>query len=568
MNKSKKDSAGETASEKPHEEAQKTHAQKKMDVDQSEGGVAVGEAGEVIPLKYDDEEGSLEKDKALQTYKIPDDDKRWVELEPNDGLKKLVLNEGYGDTPEDGEKVSCHYSGFLQSNGEMFDSSRERGDPFKFEIGKGSVIKGWDKGIATMEVGERAVLRCSSDFAYGENGSGPKIPPKATLDFVVELIDIQKYESVWGTDDAKDTIFKKTVKEGDGYDTPKKLWVVTVTYTGRENDENGRIWCSGKDEKVKIPYDAEFEKKGTISDYDQPRGFYTCLRETKKGEQNYFKLKSNDFYTFGSNGSEKFRIEPNTDLFYDISISEMEKFNMSSWQLDEKEKIPKALELKETANNFFRQKKLAAANEVYKDILDITKSVKEKGVDEEKVNEISLACYSNKALVETQLNNLLEASEQIEKGLEINPKHEKLRYRKALVHFKRGEFALAADLLTDLKKEFPENKGVKSLAIKNNRANKESTRKARKLAKKMFGPSAAKKFRKGEDAKDEKDEVKKVSKDETDNAEGDKIEKEGNDDAVSSKDSDMSEATHGLATKAAEETPDTAVPDAKSSTDK
>jgi len=477
-----------------------TDNSKDMAVDEPTKGAVATECEGTIPLKYDEEFGSLEKDQELQTFKISDDDKRWVLLDPSGGLKKLILKEGDGDSPTEGEKVSCHYSGFLRSNGDMFDSSRERGDLFKFEIGKGSVIKGWDQGIATMKVGERAILRCQSDFAYGDNGSGPKIPPKATLDFVVQLKDIQQYEPIWDTDDAKDSISKKTIKEVEGWETAKKLWVLTVTYTGRVNDEKGRIFCSGKDEEIKIPFDKEFESKGVIPDYEHPRGFYNCLKNTKEGEQNYFKLKSNDFYTFGSTGSEKYEIPPNTDIFYDITVTAMKKFNMSSWQLKDEEKIPKALELKDIANDFFKRKKLAVAKEVYKEILDITTGIKDpKEEEKEKVDSISLACHSNSALVETRLNNLSEASEQIEKGLAIDPKHEKLRYRKALLHFKRGEFSLAGELLAELGKDFPENKGVKALAAKNARAERASRKKAKKLAMKMFGPAAAKKLKEEEE---------------------------------------------------------------------
>merc|ERR1719397_257339 len=242
-----------------------------------------------------------------------------------------------------------------------------------------------------------------------------------------------------------DTISKKTIKEVEGWETAQKLWVVTVTYTGRENDEKGRIWCSGKDEKVKIPFDLEFESKGVIPEYEQPRGFFICLKNTKEGETNYFKLQSNDYYTFGSSGSEKFNVAPNTDLFYEMTVTAFEKFNMSSWQLEPDEKIPKAKELKQIANDYFRRKKLAVAKEVYKEILSITTDIKDN--DDEQINMISLACYSNSALVETQLNNFSEASEQIEKGLAIDPKHEKLRYRKALLQFKRGEYNIASESL-------------------------------------------------------------------------------------------------------------------------
>jgi len=456
---------------------------------------------ETIPLNYATGFGSLAQDKELETYKIPDDDKRWELLDPSGGLKKLVLKSGDSEPPAEGEKVSCHYSGFLRTTGEMFDSSRERDEMFKFEIGKGAVIKGWDVGIGTMQVGERAILRCMPDFAYGEKGSPPKIPENATLDFVVQLKEIQQYEPIWDTEDAKESISKKTLKEVEGWETAKKLWVVTVTYTGRENDEKGRVWCSGKDEKVKIPFDLEFESKGVIPEYEQPRGFFACLKNTKEGEVNYFKLKSNDFYTFGSTGSEKFNIAPNTDLFYEMTITAMEKFNTSSWQLEADEKLPKAKELKQIANDYFKRKKLAVAKEIWKDILGITTDMKDN--DDEQINIISLACHSNTALVETQLNNFSEAAEQIEKGLAIDPKHEKLRYRRALLHFKRGDYSKAGEELSELSKEFPENKGVKALVAKNSRAKKAAEKKKRKLARKMFGPSAAKKLKEEAAAKDQ-----------------------------------------------------------------
>jgi len=455
----------------------------------SEKGVA---ATETLVLKYDDEDGSLAKDKGLKTHLIPDDDKRWWLLDTSGGLKKLLLKEGTADEPSKGDKVACHYSGFLRSNGDMFDSSRERGELFKFEIGKGSVIKGWDMGIATMKVGERAILRCRADFAYGEKGSPPKIPANATLDFIVQLKEIQQYEFLYNTDDAKNSIAKRTMEKVDGWETAEKLWGVTVTYTGREIDETGRIWCSGKDQKFKMPFDLEFEGKGVIPDYELPRGFYVCLKNTKKDELNYFKLKSNEFYTFGTAGSEKFGIAPNTDLFFEMKVTDFDKFDISPWKVDSKDKIPRAMELKDIANNFFRRKKLAVAKEVYSDIINITKDMKDKDADEAK--SITITCYSNCALVETQLNNFSEAAEQIEKGLEIDSKHQKLRYRKAFLFFKQGDFFAAEQLLDNLIKEYPDNKALKTLARKNARATKDSEKKARKLARKMFGPRAAKKI--------------------------------------------------------------------------
>lgn len=76
-------------------------------------------------------------------------------------------------------------------NGTTFDSSRTRGKPFKFKIGKGEVIRGWDDGVAQLSVGQRAKLICSPDYAYGARGHPGIIPPNATLTFDVELLRVE-----------------------------------------------------------------------------------------------------------------------------------------------------------------------------------------------------------------------------------------------------------------------------------------------------------------------------------------------------------------------------------------
>jgi peptidylprolyl isomerase len=106
-----------------------------------------------------------------------------------DGLKKKITQEGHGEVPPLGSKVNVHYVGTLLSDGTKFDSSRDRNVPFSFDLGKGSVIKGWDEGVATMKTGEIAELVCAPEYAYGAAGSPPKIPPNATLKFEVEMID-------------------------------------------------------------------------------------------------------------------------------------------------------------------------------------------------------------------------------------------------------------------------------------------------------------------------------------------------------------------------------------------
>ncbi len=105
------------------------------------------------------------------------------------GLQYYDIVEGDGATPEEGQIVIVHYTGWLE-DGTKFDSSLDRGQPFTFPIGTGSVIAGWDEGVATMKVGGVRQLRIPAELAYGDGGSG-SIPPGATLIFDVELLDVQ-----------------------------------------------------------------------------------------------------------------------------------------------------------------------------------------------------------------------------------------------------------------------------------------------------------------------------------------------------------------------------------------
>ena len=106
------------------------------------------------------------------------------------GLEWFVRQPGTGAVPKPGQKIVAHYTGYLL-DGQKFDSSVDRGQPFETQIGVGQVIKGWDMAFTQMKVGEKRVLVIPGDLAYGKRGAGGVIPPDATLVFDVELLEIK-----------------------------------------------------------------------------------------------------------------------------------------------------------------------------------------------------------------------------------------------------------------------------------------------------------------------------------------------------------------------------------------
>jgi FKBP-type peptidyl-prolyl cis-trans isomerase len=105
------------------------------------------------------------------------------------GLKYVDLETGEGAVAVSGKAVTVHYTGTFP-DGNKFDSSVDRGEPFTFKLGEGRVIKGWDEGVAGMRIGGKRKLYIPSALGYGKRGAGDVIPPDAELRFEVELLEV------------------------------------------------------------------------------------------------------------------------------------------------------------------------------------------------------------------------------------------------------------------------------------------------------------------------------------------------------------------------------------------
>ena len=178
-------------------------------------------------------------------------DNDFIDISGDGGLLKKILKEGDGDSPTKGMMVRAHYTGTLE-DGTKFDSSRDRGTEFKFKIGQGQVIKGWDEGFATMKINEHAILKCRSDYAYGSRGQGP-IPADATLLFDVELLGFEEpQKEMWEYSD-EEKLEEATKLKNEGtekfkekdFNSAIELYEKAVSFVDQNENDNGiNVWTA------------------------------------------------------------------------------------------------------------------------------------------------------------------------------------------------------------------------------------------------------------------------------------------------------------------------------------
>uniref|UniRef100_A0A1W7R9X1 peptidylprolyl isomerase n=1 Tax=Hadrurus spadix TaxID=141984 RepID=A0A1W7R9X1_9SCOR len=348
-----------------------------------------------------------------------------ISLNKDGGIWKEIIREGTGDAfPSTGEKVSVHYVGRLL-DGTVFDSSRDRGDLFEFSLGKGSVIKGWDVGVATMKKGEVALLTCKPEYAYGEAGSPPKIPSNATLVFEIELFD-------WNWEDLSTNkdggIQRKIITNGEGMGTPNDGASVEVHLIGKIN---GNVF---EDRDVNFIV-GEGSENGIVEGIEQ------AIQKFQKGERSLLKLNSR--YAFGAEGKPNENIPPNADVEYDVTLKNFEKAK-GSWEMDSDEKLEQSEISKTKGTNYFKAGKYNLAAKQYKKIIDCLEyetALSEE--DQKKRNALLLAGFLNLALCNLKLENHLKAVKFCDKALEIDKESEKGLFRRAQAYFSLKEYELA-----------------------------------------------------------------------------------------------------------------------------
>lgn len=356
-------------------------------------------------------------------------------------LFKTVLVEGIPDTkPPRQSKVTVHYVGTLASNGDKFDSSRDRNEPFVFTISQGQVIKGWDQGVATMNKGEKAILRCLPEYAYGAAGSPPTIPANATLNFEVELFDWTNCEDVSIEKDA--SIIKDTVLAGaNGYEQPDYESTATIDIVAAEHvpSDSKEVGTAGAE---------LFRKEGwnvVIGVDDLPVGVTEAVRKMKRGEKAVVLVKAHrvDSHKAAAALDEKAankevwasEFEPSIPagkaLRYEITLKEFS--TIQTYNYKGMDKINEGRRRKDDGNGFFAAGKWAKAIAKYSKALEFISNdydLKEPEQQSE-AQKLKVIILGNLAQVYLNTANYKMALEQANLALAVDGFNNKNLFRRA-----------------------------------------------------------------------------------------------------------------------------------------
>lgn len=393
------------------------------------------------------------------------------------GLSKTVLVEGTGTRPAKGAKVTVHYVGTLE-DGTKFDSSRDRDECFEFTIGKGQVIKGWDRGVATMRVGEKAILKCSPEYGYGAAGSPPKIPANATLLFEVELFDWTREVDISAAKDK--SILKDVLCDGVDYENPDFESDVTLNlsvYTAPFQKDS--------------PNDPKpvFEKKEwqiSIGETSLPPFLEHCLKTMRKKETAACRIRSGlipEAVPEFSIPSEADR--SSNDVTYLIEIHKLH--TVKTWEFKGAEKIAEGLKRKDKGNEALKAGDPVRAERFYRRALEFVGE--DFGYDEADKAE----CHKARVVVMNNLAQVLldrkayrEAAGVCKDLLAVDPANPKGLFRsaKALNSMQEWDEALAA--VKKLIERDPDNADAKALQESIQTQKKEFDRKQKGLFKKLF----------------------------------------------------------------------------------
>lgn len=394
-----------------------------------------------------------------------------VTLVKDEGILKQVLREGTGDEkPFKGDMVYVHYDGQLL-DGTKFDSSRDRGEKFSFKVGEGSVIKGWDQGIPTMKLGELSRFFIKSEYGYGANGSPPTIPPNATLVFDVELFDFHGEDLSEKSDKG---IIRRVIKQGQGYAMPNEGSRCVINVKGMTSKDQVVF-----DEREGVEFELGEGDRVNVCE-----AIETALYKFKLGERSMLTIKSD--YAWGGQGFKKFNLEPNTDVSYEVTLTNFEKVK-EGWQFNSVEKLKQCELWKNKGNSLLGEQKYTLAAKKYQKIIEVLKDeVYDLEEQQTQSNKLQLSATLNLAASYLKMKEYREALETSQKVLELDSKNEKGMFRMAQSQLGLGFEKEAIATFTKVIEINPDNKDASNQILVAKQKLKQTVEREKAMYMKMF----------------------------------------------------------------------------------
>ncbi|KAG5481281.1 hypothetical protein CUR178_06515 [Leishmania enriettii] len=401
-----------------------------------------------------------------------------VEVPGTDGgLYKTVLVEGAGSKPVKGAKVTVHYVGQLL-DGTKFDSSRDRGEYFEFTLDRGQVIKGWDKGVATMRIGEKALLKCSPDYAYGAAGSPPTIPANATLLFEVELFHWTREVDISAAKDK--SLMMNVLKDGVDYENPEFESSVTMDlsiYVGEFDPENRERHTPAK---VLTGW------KAVVGVTPLPPHLETFLFKMRRQEAAACRVRSDLI----CNAVPEFAIPSSSergdcDVTYVVEISELSR--TKTYDFTGAAKIAEGEKRKNSGNDAFKAGDLDLAERFYRRAMEfVGQDYGFDGADKLECRRVRIGVMGNLAQVLLMRNKYTESAEFSRKVLDLDAKNTKALFRLAKAQDGLQEWEEASKCVNDILAIEPGNADAAILKMRLQQERRDFDHKQKSLFKKMF----------------------------------------------------------------------------------
>ncbi|XP_029286972.1 peptidyl-prolyl cis-trans isomerase FKBP5 isoform X2 [Cottoperca gobio] len=356
------------------------------------------------------------------------------------GVIKVVKRQGLdGERPMIGDRVTIHYTGKLLS-GKKFDCSRDRKEAFTFNVGKGQVLKAWDIGVLSMQRGEVCLLLCKPEYAYGSAGNPDKIPPCSSVVFEMELL---KFEGEILTDDSG--ITRRIKVKGEGYTNPNDGSSVEVHLEGK---------CGGRLFDCR---DVSFIV-GEAEDKGVPLGVDRAMDKMQKGECCVLYLKPK--YGFGSEGKPEFKIGPDKDIVYEVTLKGFQRAK-ESWEMDLPEKLDLAAGVKHKGNQYVEAGRYNQAIIQYQRVVSWLEMECGTGMEQHKrIKSYMLTSHLNLALCFLRTKEFSQVVDNCNKVIELDENNEKALYRRGEARLLRNEFTMAMEDFQQVLQVNPSNRAA------------------------------------------------------------------------------------------------------------